>query len=189
VVWNYFTAVTTQGCNCFLVAEAYIRQYPTPLAIFPLRTALGGMIHLLLALGVVLAVAACTTGLPHPLVMLSLIPGLLLLFALVWSTTLLAGCANVLFRDTEHLVPVAFQIFFYATPIIYRADMLTDYQLDWLMRYHPLAAFLALVRDPIYARQIPDDTTYITASATVMVMAGIAALVLKRLQRKMIFYL
>ena len=39
VVWNYFTAVTTQGCNCFLVAEAYIRQYPTPLAIFPLVAA------------------------------------------------------------------------------------------------------------------------------------------------------
>src|SRR5581483_2313490 len=52
--WNFLTTSVTQGCQCFFLGESYIRQYPSPLAIYPLRTALGGTIHLLLALGVVL---------------------------------------------------------------------------------------------------------------------------------------
>src|SRR5437588_5938152 len=47
--WNYIMSSTTQGCQCFFGGEAYIRQYPAPLAIYPLRTTLGGMIHFLIA--------------------------------------------------------------------------------------------------------------------------------------------
>jgi lipopolysaccharide transport system permease protein len=198
IVWNYLTSVTTQGCQCFLQAEAYIRQYPTPLAVFPLRTALGGMIHLLLAMAVVLAVAAFTDSWPGPVPLVSLVPGLLLLFALAWSMALLAGFANVLFRDTEHLVQIAFQILFYATPIIYPAEMLKDYRFGWIMQYHPLAVFLSLVREPVYGRldssgrlvaQVPNLTTYAIACGTLLLVSAAAAFVLNRLQRQLIFYL
>src|SRR5207249_3522038 len=53
--WNFITFSTTQGCQCFFQGESYIRQYPSPMAIYPLRTALGGIIHFLLALVVVLS--------------------------------------------------------------------------------------------------------------------------------------
>src|SRR5262245_36858391 len=33
VLWNYLTSVTIQGCQCFIQAESYIRQYPSPLVI------------------------------------------------------------------------------------------------------------------------------------------------------------
>jgi lipopolysaccharide transport system permease protein len=181
VVWNYFSSVTILGCNCFLQAEGYIRQHPAPLAIFPLRTALGGMVHLAAALVVVLVFAKFSVGLSHnPLVLLSLAPGLLLLFALGWSMALLAGCINVLFRDTEHLVQVGLQILFYATPIIYPAHML---------EYHPLASFLSLLREPIYHHRVPHWSIYATGAGTVLLLGGVAALVLKRLQAKLIFYL
>ena len=42
--WNYILFVTLQGCQCFYQGEMYIRQFPAPMAIFPLRTALGGTI-------------------------------------------------------------------------------------------------------------------------------------------------
>src|SRR5947209_16817034 len=31
--WNYWVAVASQGCNCFFQGEAYIRQFPAPMAI------------------------------------------------------------------------------------------------------------------------------------------------------------
>jgi lipopolysaccharide transport system permease protein len=52
--WNYIVSSTQQGCQCFFLGEAYIRQYPAPLAIYPLRTALGALIHFLIALAVVI---------------------------------------------------------------------------------------------------------------------------------------
>src|SRR5215469_10048636 len=42
--------------------EACIRQYPAPMAIYPLRTALGGTVHFLIALSVVLCLAWCNNG-------------------------------------------------------------------------------------------------------------------------------
>src|SRR5215207_9536845 len=43
--WNYILTATIQGCQCLYQGEPYIRQHPAPMAIYPLRTALGGMVH------------------------------------------------------------------------------------------------------------------------------------------------
>src|SRR5262249_19939356 len=102
VAWNYILSVTLQGCQCFFQAESYMRQHPAPLAIYPLRTALGGAVHLLFAMVVVLGLTLAFKGFAHPLALLSLIPALLLLFLFAWSLAVLAGCANVHFQDTQH---------------------------------------------------------------------------------------
>jgi len=41
-------ASVMQGCQSFLQGEAYIRQHPAPLAIYPLRVTLGAGFHFLL---------------------------------------------------------------------------------------------------------------------------------------------
>src|SRR5437868_14528808 len=60
--WNYVLTVVQHGCHCFFIGESYIRQYPAPLAIYPLRTALGGTVHFLLALSVVILLATVTAA-------------------------------------------------------------------------------------------------------------------------------
>lgn len=189
VYWNYFTSVTIHGCNCFFLAEAYIRQYPSPLAIFPLRAALSGLIHFLLALAVVLTATGLTRGFAQPLALLSLVPSLVLLFILSWATALLAGVANVLFRDTEHLAQVLFQVLFYLTPIIYPARMLHNYRLGWLADLNPLVVFLELLRAPILDGTWPAPATFALASGFVGAVAVAAVAVLHRMQRQLIFYL
>src|SRR5262249_22355186 len=60
--WNYVVFVTIQGSLCFLHGEAYIRQFPVPMAVYPLRTALSGSVHLVLALLVVVAASGLLRG-------------------------------------------------------------------------------------------------------------------------------
>src|SRR5919201_429819 len=43
VFWHYLIGVTIAGCQCIFQGESYIRQYPAPFAIYPLRTALGAI--------------------------------------------------------------------------------------------------------------------------------------------------
>jgi len=56
--WGFFSSVVVQGCGCFFQGESYIRQFPAPMAIYPLRTVLGSAFHfaigLLLAIGIAL---------------------------------------------------------------------------------------------------------------------------------------
>ncbi len=187
--WNYILQATLQGCQCFFTGESYIRQHPAPLAIFPLRTALGCTLHFLLALLVALVLAWFCTGLGSVVSLLSLVPTVVLLFIFAWALALLAGLATVHFQDTHHLAEVGFQILFYATPIMYKIEQLQDKKVGLFLHYNPLVSILKLVRDPLVNHQVPSVTTYAVACATILATVLLAAIALARLQRRLIFYL
>src|SRR5262249_57281168 len=60
--WNYILTALLQGCQCFFQGESYIRQFPAPMAIYPLRTVLAAAFHLLVALAVGFALALLAGG-------------------------------------------------------------------------------------------------------------------------------
>jgi lipopolysaccharide transport system permease protein len=198
--WQYVLNVSLHGCQCFFLGEQYIRQHPAPLAIYPLRTALGGTVHFIMALSVVLCMAAYFNGgFPQPEAFASLLPSILLLFMLGWALAVLTGSFNVMFQDTQHLAEVGFQILFYATPIMYRLSQLVPQDADGtekkvsvfvqLMAYNPLVAFLDLIRDPILYNRVPSLATFGTAIVSVSVLASAASVMLVRQQKRLIFYL
>jgi ABC-type polysaccharide/polyol phosphate export permease len=187
--WTYILSTTLQGCQCLFHGESYIRQYPAPIAIYPLRTALGAAIHLLLALAVVIALTWYLKGLNNLPALVHLLPAILLFLILGWSLAVLAGFANVMFQDTQHLSEVGFQLLFYLTPIIYPEKTLLENRLGWLLQHNPLVVLLRLFREPILLGQPTTLATYATAGAIVLVVTGAAVFTLVRWQRRLIFYL
>lgn len=188
--WDYVVTATKQGCQCFFQGESYIRQHPTPVAIFPLRIALAETVHFLVALAVLVGLSCYVHGADNLPALVALAPTLILLFALVWSVALLAGFANVYFQDTQHLCDVAFQLFFYATPIIYDPHDLGPGRLQWLVTYvNPLGPFLHLIREPILYGRFPPLEAYGAACLVVGVVGGVAVWICGRLQRRLVFQL
>jgi lipopolysaccharide transport system permease protein len=189
-LWDFVTTATKQGCQCFFQGESYIRQHPSPLAIFPLRTALAESFHFLVGLSVLLIMSLCLHG---PGVMWSwwgLIPACALLFCVAWSLALLAGMMNVFFQDTQHLCDVFFQVFFYATPIIYYAGDLGTGRLAWLItNCNPLVPFLELLREPLLHGRVAAPGAYLMAMLVTVALFGVASLACARLQRRIIFHL
>lgn len=187
--WSYIVGVTLQGCQSFIQAESYIRQHPLPMAIYPLRTTLGSMIHLLFALGVVLTLAWTLKGFGNLAALVSLVPNLLLLFVFGWSLAVIMGFVNVVFRDMQHILEIAFQILFYLTPVMYPADVLRNSNMGWLALLNPLAAFLKLVREPILEGRPASLRCYLAAGLTTALLATTAVCLLRSLQRRVILYL
>lgn len=188
--WNYILSTTTIGCQSLFQGESYIRQYPAPLAIYPLRTTLGATIHFLMALCVVFALMVYIKGSGFQVLpLLSLLPTLGLLFVFCWSLAVLAGFSNVYFQDTQHLCEVGFQILFYLTPIMVTKEMMAKWGLSWLLYINPLAPMLDLVRDPIVLGRLPSGSSCALACFTVSLTAGAAIFALTKLQRRVIFYL
>jgi lipopolysaccharide transport system permease protein len=189
VTWNYILTSTLTGCQCFFQGESYIRQYPAPLAVYPLRTALGSTVHFLMAMMVALALAWICRGLHNPLCLLSLFPSILLLFVFAWSLATVAGFANVHFQDTQHLSEIAFQILFYSTPIMYDVKILEGSIVGKLMAFNPLVPLFQLIREPILEGHVPSMATVAFAMTTVLVTFTAAGMTLARLQRRLIFHL
>jgi lipopolysaccharide transport system permease protein len=187
--WNYFLSVTVQGCQCLFQGEHYIRQYPAPLAIYPLRTALGGTIHFLIALALAVVLTWGMQGFGNLPALIYLVPAVVLWFLLTWSLAVLGGFANVYFQDTQHLTEVGFQILFYATPIMYPPKMLQQIHLEWLLRYNPLVYFLKLIQDPLLECRAPHLRPFLGACVITAFAVGLASLVLSRLEKRLIFQL
>src|SRR5437588_1607698 len=106
--WGYVSGVTIQGCQCFVDAESYIRQHSIPMAVYPLRTALGNMIHLLIGLSVVAAMIWCLRGFQNVQALMVLPFSLVLLLVFGWAVSVLAGFVNSAFRDIQHFSSIGF---------------------------------------------------------------------------------
>ena len=188
--WNYIVTSSIQGADCFFLGEPYIRQYPAPMAIYPLRTMLGSGFHFLLALMLVVVMAyVMLPEPPHPLLLLWLLPTLVLLAIFGWSMALLFGLATVRFRDMRHISELGFQAMFYVTPIMYPEKMLQERHLDMMMRFNPFAHLLRMVRDPLIYGHLPSLNVVVASVLVVGVVASLAVLALRAEERQLIFYL
>jgi ABC-type polysaccharide/polyol phosphate export permease len=188
-LWNFLTSSVTQGCDCFYNGENYIRQFPAPMAIYPLRTVLGAAFHFGVALAVVILLTWGFKGFGNAPALLSLAPSIVLLLVLGWSLAVLSGCASVMFPDMKHLLDIGLQLVFYATPIIYPADAMQGKGLSWLMKYNPVVAWLDLFRHPLLNGELPSLNNYLIVIGSVAVCATLAGLTLMRLQKRLVFYL
>jgi len=187
--WGYLSSTITQGCETFYNGESYIRQHPAPLAIYPLRTVLGAAFHFGLALLVVLGLTWWCKGFGNLPALCALVPALALFIVLGWSLAVIAGFAHVRFADMKHLLEIALQIMFYATPVFVPPEELTKRGLTWLVEYNPAAILLDLIRQPVLNGNFPTMRAWIAVGTITALAFGMASLMLARLQRRLIFYL
>ncbi len=188
-VWNYIVQVSVQGCQALIRGEVYIRQYPAPMAIYPLRTALNFGVHLLLVLSVVVPLGCFWHGAVSVLALVALVPALALLLLLGWSLAVLTSFANVRFHDTQHFCEVGFQILFYGTPILYGPELLHGKGLGWLLAVNPLVPLFDLLREPVLHARLPAALTFVWAGGVVLAFAVAACTTLALCQRRIIFYM
>lgn len=187
--WNFITTATKDGCICLFQGEKYIRQYPAPMAIYPLRTVLGASFHFSVAMMVVLILRFAFKGFGGLPSLLSLVPTFALLLILGWSLAVIAAFSTAHFPDVLHLSEVGLQMLFYATPIIYRAETLRSRGLGWIVDYNPLASYLHLLREPLLSGQWPDVNSTVTAILSTTLAAGVATATLARCEKTIIFQL
>jgi ABC-type polysaccharide/polyol phosphate export permease len=187
--WSFITTSTLHGSDCLFKGEKYIRQYPAPMAVYPLRTVLGAAFHLSMALLVVVLLRFCVKGFGGLASLVTVVPTLLMLLVLGWSLAVLAGFSTAHFPDVQHLAEVGLQMMFYATPIIYPADRLRGRGYDWVVDYNPLAAFVQALRDPLLHGQFPSLEVMGIAGVSTILIAGAATWMLVRLEPRVIFQL
>jgi lipopolysaccharide transport system permease protein len=188
-IWSFLTGVATQGCQTYIQAEPYIRQHPLPLAVYPLRTTLGVMIHFLISMILVTGLSIGLRGWARTPDVLCLLLALPILFTFGWGVCILAGFINVAFRDTQHILEVVFQILFYLTPIIYPAEVLAPTKVGYVLQYNPLVPFVDLIREPLFNAVAPSPAAWMSSILiTLLVVLG-ALVTLEYQQRRVILYL
>lgn len=166
--WSFFTNVVNGGMASLVGNENLIKKVYFPRsalvvangfsAFFTWSTEMVVLLVVLLVVG-----ASVLPWLPIVLVVMAV----LYVFAL--GVSLLLSIANVYFRDTQHFVAILFQLWFYATPIVYPASLVSirsdamgplfgSVTLMDLYRLNPMERFAEVFRNLLYDNRMPEVT-------------------------------
>jgi ABC-type polysaccharide/polyol phosphate export permease len=121
--WNFFTLSLSKSTSSFLNERALLKKAKFPLEIIPLSIVLANLFHFIAASAIFLIVLIFFGY-------FSEINILLFLLSLLWITVLTGGIVlstatlYVRFSDINFLVQAASTVLFYATPIVYKLDMI-----------------------------------------------------------------
>lgn len=112
LVWTWFQMSLFQGASAITNSRELIRQPGFPVAILPVVPIATNIINFFMSLPILLLFLGNTWAKPTIL----LFPVLVILqFILTLSLTYLVAALNVTFRDTQHILGVLLNLFFFST--------------------------------------------------------------------------
>lgn len=188
--WQFIQESMLHGCLSFQIGAAYIRQQRVPLAIFPLRSVLGSAFHFFVAMLLGVVMTAVLQGIPSWPHLLFLPISFAIMFFLCWSLAIVTGVMQTHFPDTSHLLEIGMQILFYLTPIMYRPTSFPDrHRLTWILSWNPVHAVIELVRQPLLEGALPTVANVTTSLAFLAATAALAWLLLRKLERTLVFWI
>ncbi len=185
-IWALIAGMINEGCNCFIAAEAYLKQAPLPKSMFPARAVLRCFFnfgHDIAIVAVVLLIYPPTVDWGIVLV----IPGLFILALNGLWTGLLMGMLCARFRDLPPIVASVMQVVFFITPVIWIPKSLSGHAAS-LLAFNPFAVFLSLVRDPLVGQPVP-LTHWLIALAITVGGWAIAFLAFARFRARITYWL
>ena len=156
--WNFFSASVISATGSIVGNAHLIKKVYFPREILPLSVVLSNLVNYLVALIVLFAMLLVfRVRLSLAVLMLPLVILAQVLFTL--GIAFLLSAANVFYRDTQHILEIVMQAWFFLTPIFYPIDILPksqellgmtiDVQL-WLRRLNPMASLVASYQDIFY---------------------------------------
>jgi lipopolysaccharide transport system permease protein len=189
IVWDFIMAVSTGGALSFVQADAYIRHYRHPLAIYSLRTALANLAVLMLAsvpMYIWAAIAQPERFGISWISALSIYPVLLLIF---WPFITLLAYAGSRFRDLPNVMQLVLQAVWFVSPVYFETGMFRRAGLNALVDYNPVFHLLQLVRAPLLEGKWPSAKDYGFCAGMIVLFTGLAWAVGRKAEKRVIFYL
>jgi len=190
ILWNYLTNSIVEGGNAFVNCEGYIKQISLPIYIYVFRA----FVSVALTAGITafaFVLVAIFYRVPLSAGTLLAVPGLLIvLTASLFLITIFAHL-NTRFRDIAHMATVLLQVLFYATPVIFPAEVLLTRRpdLSFVITLNPMFHLIEVVRHPLLTGTPPPYQSYVAAGLILMVLGIGAAGVIAVFKRRIVFAL
>lgn len=146
VLWVFLSGAVNEACVGFTQFEGIIKQRRLPLSALLYRVGVRHIVVLAHNAAVVAMIVLWSDTTWSRWLPLAL-PGLAVFAAVTFLALIPVAVVCTRFRDFPLIVGNVLQVAFFATPIMWRPDVLRNYQ--WIAEYNPLAHLLDIVRKPL----------------------------------------
>jgi lipopolysaccharide transport system permease protein len=161
--WSFLSESVVGGTNSIVGNAHLIKKVYFPREVLPLSDVLSGLVNFLLALVVLFGmILVFRVGLTASVLLLPVVIVAQILFTL--GLVFFLSTANVFYRDTQHIMQVVMQAWFFLTPIFYPIEiipesatvlgMTVNLQM-WVRRLNPMASLIASYRDILLRGAVP----------------------------------
>jgi ABC-type polysaccharide/polyol phosphate export permease len=172
--WMAFHEAITRSSTALTDNGAMVKKTVFPIETLLVSIVLAGLVNQLFAFSVFAIYLAAIGHLSLPWILLAL-PALILQAALTYGLACLVATISTFVRDAVPLVGIALTVLFYATPIVYPAELMPD-RLRVLVDANPLALLVSWYRDAFTLHRVPDARSilFLVAFAGLALAAGSA---------------
>jgi hypothetical protein len=152
--WNWFTTVISQGTFCILANAGIIKKVYFPREILPISTATSGLVNFLISTPIIL-MFLLFSGIGFSKYILFLPVIAIIQYLLTLAIIMITSAINVYIRDAEYIINFFVTMLFYATPVLYSADLFPK-QFRQFLYLNPMTTIINGYRDIFYYKQMPD---------------------------------
>ncbi len=152
IFWSFFTNTVNNAVREMLDAGPILQKiyFPAYAPVLGVEMAVG--VQSLIELGILLLILLILVNVSWTWLLLPIV--LVFVVVFVGSIATIFAVLNIFYRDVAHLVAIALQLLFYATPIIYPITMVTQswrgINLRMIIEANPLASYVGLMRSLLY---------------------------------------
>lgn len=148
VPWTFISSAIGRASGSILGGAGIMRQVYFPRAVIPLASTGVTVIDLTIATIVLLVAQAVMAGTIH-LSTLALVPIYLGLILFMSGVSIVVSIMGALVRDVRFLIPLALQIGFLATPIMYARRGTVPGRYAWIYSINPVARTIEAIRQAV----------------------------------------
>ena len=187
VPFNFFTMAWSTGTSSLVDNWNIIKRVPVPREIIPIATVLGNCLHLLIQIGLLLALVLAFGGTVNRYwLWLPVVWSLEIVF--VCGLALIFSALNVFIRDMRYVVESCNTILFWMVPIFYDFRIIPQRYRE-IYQYNPVSALVLALRNILLDGVPPGSALMLklALSSFIMLFAGI--LIFQRLKQSFYDYL
>ncbi len=185
--WLLFSNGCAMGAESVVGNAAYVTRLYVPKLLLPLASVAVGLADLAAGF-VVLAGLMGAFGAPFSAALLFLPAAAGIALVFVTGLALLCATANVFFRDFRHLLNSVLFLWFFFSPILWKAEAAPP-KAQLFLALNPVVPFLSLFQQPIWKGALPGaETTALAAGLAALALAsGVTAFL--SAERRFYYYL
>lgn len=184
IPWNFFTTAIQMGTGSVVANGNILKKVYFPREIIPISITTSQLVNFLITCIIMFAfIIFSGVGFSIHLLLFPLL--VLIQYIITLAFTFILSALTVFVRDIDHFVSVILMLGFYATPIVYQANMLPA-KFQWVLNLNPMAQLVEAYRSILYYHQMPNWLMIGIWGTVSVILLILGYLIFKKLEKSFV---
>lgn len=181
IPWTFFSTAITRAAFTMIENGNIIKKVYFPREILPISIVTSEAINFLISTIIIIAfVLVYGVGLTKFILYYPII--FIVQYILILGISFVVSSITVYVRDLQHLIGVALQLLFYATPIVYNANTIPE-NFKWVLNLNPMTYVINAYRDIFYNQVAPDVKALLIVAGIMIAICVVGYTIFNKLQK------